>query len=462
MALFQSVTDFLGITEFEEQRRQMELAQQQFAGLEAPDIVPLELQRLISSGELTPELAEILKLEANAYKDIYVDPRLKAQQMETLAGLEELAESGMTAEDRADLARIASEEAQAERGAREAILQQAQQRGLSGSGLELAQQLIGQQAGATRRSARDVEVAGQAAQRRIAALEQAGQMAGQIRGQEYGEQADIARAQQAIEQFNIQNTQQQLASRAAAQTAAQQYNLQKAQDIMEKNAALANQEALYRAQAPSQQFQQRLNLAGARAGGYQGLSNIYGQQSQAGLQATTGAAAAAAAAFSDERCKEDIKLAPEEIDNFLEDLSQYSLGNEEAIAGMSNLPDLGSPMTTEQSGNMGGLLKLAAAFSDENTKKDVKLGPEEIDKFLEDLTGYSFRYKNPEAGIGTPGKKIGVMAQDLEESLPQAVEEQRIGDENIKMLNNNEILPAVLASVGRLNDRLNKVEDENE
>jgi len=399
MGIFQSITDGLGITRFGEQEAAMGRGLAEFAGLGLPDIPDVELQRMVSAGTITPEFAEIIKLERNAYKDIYVDPRLKQQQMKTLEGVQEIAETGMTAEDRADLARIAAEESQAERGAREAIIQQAQMRGVSGSGLELAQQLASQQGSATRRSARDVEVAGQAAQRRIAALEQAGQLAGQLRGQEYAEQADVARAQQLIEQFNVQNTQQQLAQRAAAKNVAQEANLRAAQDIMNQNVAIANQEALYRASLPQQQYQNALNLASAKAGGQYQMANMYGQQSQAGL------------------------------------------------------------------GGAGGFASAAAilAASDEDVKEDVKMNPEAIDSFLEDLTGYSFRYK-PEyikEGIGSEGNKIGVMAQDMEDILPKSVEELEKDEESIKMLNNNEILPAVLASVGRLNDRLKEVEDKD-
>ncbi len=399
MGLFQSLTDGLGLTNYGDQAHQMGLAQAQFAGLNLPELTPIELERMVSAGEITPEFAEILKLESNAYKDIYVDPRFKAQQLESLDAMKELSETGMTAQDRADLARIAQEEAIAERGQREALIQQAQMKGISGSGLDLAQQIANQQAGATRRSSRDTEIAGIAGDRRIAALQQAGQMAGSLRSQEYGEQANIAQAQQLIDQFNVQNQQSQLAQRAAYQNAAQQANLANAQNIMNQNVQLANQEAMYRAQIPQMQYQNALGLAGAKAGGYYNMANMYGQQSQAGLGATAG---------------------------------------------------------------LAGSLAIASAASDERVKEDIKLDPDSIDKLLEELTGYSFRYKDEDIakGIGSQGPKVGVMAQDIEKLIPNAVFEKDDGEEKVKMLNNNELLPAVLASVGRLNDRLKKVESK--
>lgn len=400
MGFFQSLTDGIGLTNYGDQAHQMGLAQAQFAGLNLPELTPIELERMVSAGEITPEFAEILKLESNAYKDIYVDPRFKAQQLESLDAMKELSETGMTAQDRADLARIAQEEAIAERGQREALIQQAQMKGISGSGLDLAQQIANQQAGATRRSSRDTEIAGIAGDRRIAALQQAGQMAGSLRSQDYGEQAAIAQAQQLIDQFNVQNQQAQLSQRAAYQNAAQEANLANAQNIMNQNVALANQEEMYRSQIPQMQYQNALGLAGAKAGGYYNMANMYGQQSGQALQGV-GAAA--------------------------------------------------------------GAIGMAMA-SDEDVKENIHLGENEIDNLLEELTGYSFRYKDEDIakGIGTPGNKVGVMAQDMEEVLPQSVTTMQDNEgDMLKALDLKEILPAVLAGTGRLHERLKKLEENN-
>lgn len=396
MGIFQSLTDGIGLTSYGAQSEQMALAQAQFAGLNLPELSPIELQRLVSAGTITPELAEIIKLEGNAYEDIYVDPRLKQQQTDTLASIQEIAETGMSAQDRSDIARIAQEEAIAERGSRESLMQNAQMRGVSGSGLELAGQLINEQGGATRRSSRDTEVAGQASSRRMAALQDAGALAGAMRSQEYGEQANVAQAQQMINQFNVQNQQSQLSSRAQAQNLANSQNLQASQNLMNQNVQLANQEEMYRASIPQQQYQNQLGLAGAKAGGNYQMANMLGQQSQQGLAAA------------------------------------------------------------------GSLATAAAVASDENVKENIEIAPNEIDSLLDELTGYSFNYRDSDIakGVGSDGDKIGVMAQDIEELIPNAVfEGQDDSGDRLKMLNNNELLPAVLASVGRLNDRLKKVEE---
>jgi hypothetical protein len=167
---------------------------------------------------------------------------------------------------------------------------------------------------------------------------------------------------------------------------------------MNQNVGLANQEEMYRQQIPQQQFQNQLGLASAQAGGHYQMANMLGQQSGQSLQ---GAGAMAGAA--------------------------------------------------------------ALAFSDKSVKKDISKDPDAIDSLLEDLTGYSFRYKDEDVarGIGSPGPKVGVMAQDMEKVLPQSVTSLDDGEHRIKALNPKEILPAVLAATGRLHDRLKKVEGRN-
>jgi len=403
MGIFQSLTDGLGISDFGGAEEQARLGAAQFAGMTIPELSPIELQRLVNAGEITPEFAEIIKYQGgNTFKDIYIDPRLKAQQQKSLYGMQDISETGMTAMDEADLAKIAAEESQAERGQREAIIQQAQQRGIASSGLSMAAQLENQQGGATRRSARDTEVAGQASQRRMIALEEAGSMAGSMRSQEYGEAADIAKAQQMIDQFNTQNTQAQLAERSRQQNIANQANLSNAQRIMDANVDMANQEERYRQSIAQQNFQNQLGLSGAKAGAHYKMADMLGQQSSAGLQATAG------------------------------------LVGSLAMAGA-----YGS--------------RAPAPTSDKRAKENIELGGDEIDRLLEELTGYSFNYRDDfiDEGYGSEGEKVGVMADDLEEIAPRMVEED---DNKIKQLNNAEILPAVLASVGRIHDRLKKVE----
>jgi hypothetical protein len=302
--------------------------------------------------------------------------------MDTLAALQEIAKSeGLTAQDKALLARIVREEDIKARGQREAIMQSAQERGIAGSGIELASQFQAQQEAATRQAMRDQEVAALAEQRKMAALMGSGEMAGQMRGQEYGEQQNLAQARDMLSRFNLANQQQTEAQNVASRNQAQQYNLANQQRIAEENAKWA-------AMAPQQRFQNQMGLAQAQAGGLYNLANMYNQQSSANLQ-------------------------------------------------------------------MGGMAALAYAKSDENSKKNIELAPDQIDQFLNDLTGYKFSYKDPQDGSG---ERIGVMAQDVEQSPvgdKMVVEDQ----EGMKNLDGGKALNAILASLGRLNEKVNNIEE---
>lgn len=378
MGLFTTITDFVGLTNYGAAQEAVENAQGYFAGLSAPDIGPLGLE---SVGDMSPEQLRAFLQERTAYEDIAVDPRLKAQQMDTLAALQEISKAeGLTAQDKALLARIVREEDIKARGQREAIMQSAQERGIAGSGLELASQFQAQQEAATRQAMRDQEIAALAEQRKMSALLGSGELAGQMRGQEYGEQQNLAQARDMLSRFNIANQQQTEAQNVAARNQAQQYNLANQQRIAEENTK-------WLAMAPQQRFQNQMGLAQAQAGGQYQLANMFNQQSAANMQ-------------------------------------------------------------------MAGMAALAYAKSDENAKTNIEFAPEEIDQFLNDLTGYKFNYKDPSDG---QGKQLGVMAQDVEQT-PMGEKMVFQDQEGQKNLDGGEALNAILASLGRLNEKVNNLE----
>lgn len=143
------------------------------------------------------------------YDKVQEDPQLRQAQIAALAQLQGLAnEGGMNLTDKANLANLQGEAAAQERGARQAILQNAAARGQSGSGFELAAQLANQQGSATRNANNSLNVAAQAQARALQAMQQAGSTAGNIRNQDYGQASDKAKAQDIINQFNTANQNQ--------------------------------------------------------------------------------------------------------------------------------------------------------------------------------------------------------------------------------------------------------------
>lgn len=265
--------------------------------LELPDIklMELELQDLVSQGQISPEQAQAQLQEQSLLNGIAVDPRLKNAQMDALSGLQERVDNeGLTAQDRANIERTKGELAGQQRGQRESILQNARQRGVGGSGLELLAQLQAQQGSAQEASQQGFDLAALQQNQKLAALEQLGQLGGQMRGQEFGEQAQIAAAQDAINQFNTQNRQQTNMANVGARNQAQQFNLGEKQRIADSNVGTRNQQQQYNKQLIQQDFDNKYKKAGGVANAYQNQAGV-AAQSQANQNALIGNAISAGA-----------------------------------------------------------------------------------------------------------------------------------------------------------------------
>src|SRR5690606_16028160 len=220
----------------------------------------------------------------------------------------EIGEGGLTAADRAALASIQSQEQAAARGAREAIIADAQARGMGGSGLELMAQLKNQQDAATRQAQRDLDVAALAQERALAAIQAAGQLGGNIQRQDFSQQFQQAQAQDAINEFNTQNMNQVGLANTQARNEAQRANLAEKQRIADANVALRNQQQQYNRQLLQQDFENRYRKAGGTAAAYQNLAGQYNANAAQNLNLVGSAIQAGATAYaaSDENLKEDI------------------------------------------------------------------------------------------------------------------------------------------------------------
>lgn len=113
------------------------------------------------------------------------DPKLRQQQLDTLAALRSIASSGgMRTQDKVAYTQAANETNRAEAARRHAVLTNMASRGMAGSGNELASDLIGEQGAADRNAMTGNQAASDANQRALTALSAGGQYAGAIRGQD--------------------------------------------------------------------------------------------------------------------------------------------------------------------------------------------------------------------------------------------------------------------------------------
>lgn len=218
--------------------------------------IPLpELERIAYEN---PEWLENLvasKQQDSQLQNISTDPRLKNQQMAAMSALDEIVQGGgMTAADEANLSMIQNQAATADRGRREAIMQNMDQRGMGGSGMELLNQLQSSQAATNRQAQGGLDVAAMAQQRALDSMLNQGQMAGQMRAQDFGEQSRIAQAQDVINQFNTTN-----------QMRANEFNTAGRQDTANMGVNTRNQATQYNSQIPQQDYTNQMNKAGMKA-----------------------------------------------------------------------------------------------------------------------------------------------------------------------------------------------------
>lgn len=132
-------------------------------------------------------------------------------------------------------------------------------------------------------------------------------------------------------------------------------------------------------------------------------------------------------------------------------LSGMELQRNMGVAGLDAGASTGWDKLMQAGATAGGL---AFRMSDERVKTEIEDGGPEADEFLAALQARKFRYKNPRHGRG---KKLGIMAQDLERSRAgrRAVVETPEG----KAVDFGELAPTLTASLARLNQRLRKVEE---
>jgi hypothetical protein len=199
----------------------------------------------------------------SAYENIKTDPVALAAQQKALASMQKIGdEGGMTLEDKVNLAQIAQDELNQNRGIQEATSQNAAARGISGSGLEMAKRLSADQGTANRQSTRDMEVAAQAQARALQAIQNSGTMGSQLRTQDYNEQQNLANARDAITAFNLKNRQAIDTANLANQQRIAEANVGGKRDVGFKKAGYGAQDAQNQANAQNSQAKAAGNTFG--------------------------------------------------------------------------------------------------------------------------------------------------------------------------------------------------------
>jgi len=202
----------------------MKEARKYIEGMNIPTADKMSYKAVLA---LPPEQALTIIQKDTRLGNIEQDPRLKSAQMDALTQLQNRGREGYTIEDKAAIDQSMNQALTQQRGANLAQQSQMQRRGISGSGIDLAQQLARQQGGVTAASQAGLQQAANSRRQALSAMQSAGQLGGQIRGQEWGQKAQTASAQDAINNANARN-----------QMTTQQFNINQQQRVN-----LANQQA---------------------------------------------------------------------------------------------------------------------------------------------------------------------------------------------------------------------------
>lgn len=216
--------------------------------------------------ELTPEnpqYAQTSDQGPSAMEGISVNPEYNAAQVEQLAALRNLAQNGgRNAASDAALAEIQQRGNANARGQNEAILQNANARGVGGSGAALQAQLDAQQNQTTNQAAQDMAVKGQEANTALAAGQGAANIGAGLENQGFNEAASKAAAADAINRFN-----------AANKTSTNQFNT-----------GIGNNAQQFNTNTQQQTYQNKANKAQGISNAYTGAANFNQKAADTGAQ----------------------------------------------------------------------------------------------------------------------------------------------------------------------------------
>lgn len=257
------------------------IQQYQQIGIPSVQAQQLALQQFQNSGQLTPQMENAVKQGSSAMNGISVDPNNMQASENALSSLQNIGNSGgMTMADQANLQNSLGQAAQQNRGEQGAILANARASGQMGSGSALSAQLQAQQNAATNANSAALNTAGSAQQRALTALQSAGQLGGQLNQQQFGQGAQVAQANDMINNWNAQNSAATQQRNVQNSNAAQAANLSNAQNISNQNTNQANYQQQYNKGLQQTNFNNQMQVAGAEAGARQGAANQLNNQAQ--------------------------------------------------------------------------------------------------------------------------------------------------------------------------------------
>lgn len=252
-------------------------------GVNVPDIdkMRLALEQYQSTGSLTPNMENASLLGNTNLQNIALDPKYNQYTQSALQKMADVSQNGLPDVDRAQLQNILNSTAQQNQSNQKAILENRAARGMGGSGDELAAQLSSQQSGANTASNQALQLAALAAQRKMDATSNLGNMVNTAQNADYQRQAQLQGQKDTIAQFNAQQQQGVTQRNTTNQNEAQRLNLANQQDISNQNTALRNQQQQYNKGLEQTNYDNQMRRATGVVNGYNNMANLNNGQANA-------------------------------------------------------------------------------------------------------------------------------------------------------------------------------------
>lgn len=287
------------------------------------------MQQFENQGYYSPELEQEIEMAQSQVAQVKEDEGLRQAQMEVLGSLGDISRGGLRAEDKAAYNQLRAQVQRDSEAKRQQILQQMAARGMAGSGAELITQLQSAQAATDTASEGADRLAAEASQRALAALSQRAQQAGSVRQQDLSVNEMRARALDDRNRFLYENSVSRQRSNLANLNEAQRQNLANKQRLSEMNIQQANTEAQRQNQARRDFFQDKFQLAAAKANAINNQGSAIAQQHQAkadmmsGLGSAIGQGFGAAANYQAANASRPVQSQDDGFVSGMGDLKQF-------------------------------------------------------------------------------------------------------------------------------------------
>lgn len=232
--------------------------------LEIPDLQEYILQN--------PQLAGLLdaeNIEDSELGNLQVDSTLRDNQLQALESLKERSQEGLTASDKYEMEQMLGGVSAQQKSNQAGIESEMARRGMDSSGAALMSKLQNKQSGANNARDKAMQMAAQAQQNKMGALQALGQQSGQMQQQDYNRKANAATAQDAIARSNAMNKQNVSSQNLAAR-----------QGIENQRANTANQQSQVKNQLSQQNFENQMSKATGQGSVANSMSSIAGSAAE--------------------------------------------------------------------------------------------------------------------------------------------------------------------------------------